>query len=95
MKRLALVALILLAACGSAPEPVADGPRLPAETAARFRDDNGPGREAAFSADGALIQALKKPEDVSYVGFSPDGNRLVASGGDGTVTLWKPRSGKV
>ncbi|HEX8483597.1 MAG TPA: WD40 repeat domain-containing protein [Allosphingosinicella sp.] len=40
-------------------------------------------------ADGALVQALKMPEDVMYVGFSPDGSWLAASGDDGAVTLWR------
>jgi len=44
-------------------------------------------------ADGALVQALKMPEDVMYVGFSPDGRWLVASGDDGAVTLWKLSTG--
>lgn len=55
MKRLALLATLLLAGCGSAPQPVATGPRLHAERAASFRDDSGPGREAAFSHDGRLL----------------------------------------
>jgi WD40 repeat protein len=55
VKRLAVLAAILLAACGSAPQPVAAGPRLQAERAAAFRDDQSPGREAAFSADGRLL----------------------------------------
>ncbi len=131
MKRLAFLALTLLAACGIAPQPVATGPRLHAEPAASFRDDEGPGREAAFSpdgqwlasagrargglgtlwhgltgagaggvavrlwrvADGALVQALKMPEDVMYVGFSPDGRWPAASADDGIVTLWKLRAG--
>jgi WD40 repeat protein len=45
-------------------------------------------------ADGALLQVLKMPEDVMYVGFSPDGRWLAASGDDGRVTLWRLRSGK-
>ena len=28
-----------------------------------------------------------------YVGFSPDGRWLVASGDDGAVTLWRLRAG--
>lgn len=44
-------------------------------------------------ADGAMVQALKMPEDVMYVGFSPDGSWLVTSGDDGTVTLWRLRAG--
>ncbi|HEX8064684.1 MAG TPA: WD40 repeat domain-containing protein [Allosphingosinicella sp.] len=55
MKRLAILCAILLAACGSAPQPVATGPRLQAQPAARFRDDESPGREAAFSRDGRLL----------------------------------------
>ncbi|HEY0129794.1 MAG TPA: WD40 repeat domain-containing protein [Allosphingosinicella sp.] len=55
MKRLGLLAFILIAGCGSAPQPVAGGPRLRAEPAAGFRDDEGPGREAAFSPDGRLL----------------------------------------
>jgi WD40 repeat protein len=55
VKRLSLFALLLLAACGSAPQPVAGGPRLLAEPAASFRDDPGPGREAAFSPDGRFL----------------------------------------
>lgn len=55
MKRLACLAAFLLAACGSAPEPVATGPLLHADRAAGFRDDESPGREAAFSADGRWL----------------------------------------
>jgi len=55
VKRFAFFACILLAACGSGPETVATGPRLHAEPAASFRDDEGPGREAAFSADGQML----------------------------------------
>jgi WD40 repeat protein len=55
VKRQAPFLAILLAACGSAAEPVATGPRLDAEPAASFRDDAGPGREAAFSVDGRLL----------------------------------------
>jgi WD40 repeat protein len=55
VKLLACLAPLLLAACGSAPEPVATGPLLHAERAAGFRDDASPGREAAFSADGRLL----------------------------------------
>ncbi|HEX9964346.1 MAG TPA: WD40 repeat domain-containing protein [Allosphingosinicella sp.] len=44
-------------------------------------------------ADGALVQALTGPEDVMYVGFSPDGRWLVTSGDDGTVSVWKLRLG--
>lgn len=44
-------------------------------------------------ADGALVQALKMPEDVMYVGFSRDGRWLVTSGDDGTVTLWRLTTG--
>lgn len=40
-------------------------------------------------ADGALVGILKMPEDVMYVGFSPDGNWLLASGDDGRVSLWR------
>ena len=53
MKRLPIpLALLLLAACGGAPVPVATGPRLHAELAARFRDSDAPGRGADFSRDG-------------------------------------------
>jgi WD40 repeat protein len=45
-------------------------------------------------ADGALVQALKMPEDVMYAGFSPDGRWLVASADDGRVTVWRLRAGK-
>ncbi len=55
MKRLAVLAAFLLASCGGAPEPVATGPRLRAEPAAAFRDDEAPAREAAFSADGRIL----------------------------------------
>lgn len=56
MKRLAVLAcLLLLAACGSGPEPVTSGPRLHAELAARFRDSDTPGRGADFSPDGRLL----------------------------------------
>jgi WD40 repeat protein len=56
VKRLASpLAVLLLAACGSAPEPVATGPRLHAELAARFRDSDAPGRGADFSPDGRLL----------------------------------------
>ncbi len=55
MKRLAFLALCLLAACGDAPEPTVTGPRLHAEPAASFRDDKAPAREAAFSADGRIL----------------------------------------
>jgi WD40 repeat protein len=44
-------------------------------------------------ADGALVQAMKMPEDVMYVGFSPDGRWLAASGDDGAVTLWRLKAG--
>jgi WD40 repeat protein len=55
MKRAALAAALLLAACGSAPQPVATGPRLRAEKAAAFREADSPGREAAFSRDGRML----------------------------------------
>ncbi|HEX8239009.1 MAG TPA: WD40 repeat domain-containing protein [Allosphingosinicella sp.] len=55
MKRLAFLAALLLAACGSAPQPVATGPLLKARLAARFRDSDAPGRGAAFSPDGRLL----------------------------------------
>jgi WD40 repeat protein len=56
LKRIVLLAAaLLLAACGNAPQPVAAGPRLHAEPAASFRDDQGPGREAAFSPDGRWL----------------------------------------
>jgi WD40 repeat protein len=55
VKRLAFLFASLLAACGSGPQPVATGPLLRAERAAGFRDDPSPGREAAFSADGAML----------------------------------------
>jgi WD40 repeat protein len=45
-------------------------------------------------ADGALVQALKMPEDAAHVGFSPDGRWLVSPGDDGAVTLWRLRTGK-
>ncbi len=44
-------------------------------------------------ADGALVQALKLPEDVMYAGFSPDGRWLAASGDDGRVSLFRLRTG--
>lgn len=55
MKRLAFLFAITLAACGSAPEPVATGPRLLAQLAARFRDSDAPGRGADFSPDGNML----------------------------------------
>ena len=55
MKRFALSAVLLVAACGGAPEPVATGPRLRAEKAASFRDVEAPGRQAAFSRDGRWL----------------------------------------
>lgn len=57
MRRLVPVAALAaaLAACGGAPEPVTTGPRLHAEPAARFRDSEAPGREAAFSPDGSIL----------------------------------------
>jgi WD40 repeat protein len=55
VKRLALLIAFLAAACGSGAQPVATGPRLQADLAARFRDSESPGREAAFSPDGRLL----------------------------------------
>jgi WD40 repeat protein len=55
MRRLALAAALLLAACDSAPRPVITGPRLHAERAASFREAEAPGRQAAFSPDGRLL----------------------------------------
>lgn len=55
MRRFAPAAAILLAACGSAPEPVSTGPMLRAAAAARFSDAQAPGREAAFSPDGRWL----------------------------------------
>jgi WD40 repeat protein len=55
MRGVILAFLLLAVACGSAPRPVADGPRLTAEPAARFRDAAAPGREAAFSPDGLWL----------------------------------------
>src|SRR5687768_6638847 len=55
MRRSALAAALILAACGSAPQPVATGPRLHAEKAASFREAEAPGREAAFSRDGRTL----------------------------------------
>ncbi|MGZ8285924.1 MAG: hypothetical protein ACXWUZ_12205 [Allosphingosinicella sp.] len=91
MERLAFAALILLAARGSGPEPVATGPRLHAERAASLRDDGSPGREAAFSADGAVAGGDQRlgadgasPPAGSFCGRSPPGGR---PGG------WRARSG--
>ncbi len=55
MKRTPFLFALFLAACDGAPRPVTTGPRLHAEPAAGFRDDPGPGREAAFSPDGRLL----------------------------------------
>ncbi|HEX8263367.1 MAG TPA: hypothetical protein VF547_10885, partial [Allosphingosinicella sp.] len=55
MRRFAPFAAIILAACGSAPEPASTGPVLRAEAAARFSDAQAPAREAAFSPDGRLL----------------------------------------
>ncbi|HEX8261437.1 MAG TPA: WD40 repeat domain-containing protein, partial [Allosphingosinicella sp.] len=46
------------------------------------------------TADGALVQVLTGPEDMMYVGFSPDGRWLVTSADDGVVTLWRLRLGR-
>jgi WD40 repeat protein len=45
----------LLAACGSAPRPAKDGPRLVAERTGVVADAGAPAREAAFSADGRWL----------------------------------------
>jgi WD40 repeat protein len=93
VKRPAFLAFILLAACGSAPEPVATGPRLQAEPAARFRDDDGPGREAAFSPDGRMLATtnatgrvtLRRMPDLEVVRrlHHPGGAAAVAFAPDG------------
>jgi WD40 repeat protein len=41
------------------------------------------------TGDFALAAALPHPDDVMYVGFSPDGRRLVTSGEDGAARLWR------
>jgi WD40 repeat protein len=42
-------------------------------------------------ADGALVQGMEGGEDVMYVGFSPDGRRLVTCADDGAITIWNLR----
>ncbi len=95
MKRLLPLVLMLLAGCGSAPRPVDSGPRLQAEPAASFRDDPGPGREAAFSSDGRLLAttsasglvAIRRMPDLKLVRRlrHPGGAAAAAFAPDGTV----------
>ena len=95
MKRFLLLAFAVLAACGSAPQPVTTGPRLRAEPAASFRDDPGPGREAAFSADGRLLATtsasglivLRRIPDLKIVRRlrHPDGATAVAFAPDSSL----------
>jgi WD40 repeat protein len=89
VKRLAFLAFILLAACGSGPQPVATGPRLRAEPAASFRDDDAPGREAAFSPDGRLL-ATSSASGLIVIRRMPDlkvVRRLRHPGGATTVAF--------
>ncbi|HEX8571253.1 MAG TPA: WD40 repeat domain-containing protein [Allosphingosinicella sp.] len=89
MKRAAVTAALLLAACGSGPEPAATGPRLQAEPASSFRDSSAPGREAAFSADGRWL-ATSSASGLVVVRTMPDlrvGRRLDHPGGAASVAF--------
>jgi WD40 repeat protein/DNA-binding SARP family transcriptional activator len=47
-------------------------------------------------ATGELVQTLEGHEgDVTDIGFTPDGNRVVTSGRDGAVRVWELESGEV
>src|SRR5436853_1860099 len=55
MRRLALAALLLLAACGPSPRPVETGPRLQVARTHLLNDHDGPPRQAVFSPDGKWL----------------------------------------
>jgi WD40 repeat protein len=45
-------------------------------------------------ADGRALQTLDHEADVVSVAFSPDGRWLAAAGEDGSLSIWRLRSGK-
>ncbi|MEO7827911.1 MAG: hypothetical protein ABIR60_12285 [Allosphingosinicella sp.] len=89
MKPIAFLLAFVLAACGSASVPVATGPLLHAEPAAGFRDDETPGREAAFSADGQWL-ATTSASGLVVIRHMPDlkiVRRLHHPGGTTTIAF--------
>jgi hypothetical protein len=90
MRRFVAIFAILLAACGSGPEPVSTGPMLRAEPAARFRDSAAPGREAAFSPDGRWLANGGRARG----GLGTLWHGLTGAGGAGeAVRLWRVADG--
>jgi WD40 repeat protein len=89
MRCLCAAAAFLLVACGSAPQPVTTGPLLRADAAARFRDAQAPGREAAFSRDGQWL-ATSSASGLVVLRHFPDlkvVRRLQHSGGAAAVAF--------
>ena len=105
MRCFALAFALTLAGCGSAPEPVATGPRLRAEPAAAFREAQAPGREAAFSGDGKWLATtsasglvvLRRRPDLKAVRslHNPGGATTVAFSPEGDVLATSGYDGSV
>jgi WD40 repeat protein len=81
----------LLAACGSAPQPAQEGPRVATARAAVVSDGSGPAREAAFSPDGRWLVTTNAAGAVvlrSFPALKP-ALRLTHAGG-ATAAMFAP-----